>query len=144
VPQTPGLTHVLLGMATMEDAVHRLDNPETGGRLHVLTTGVVPPNPAELVGSQRMHLFVEEARKQYDLIIFDAPPLNLVTDAALLGQIADATIIVARAGTTEKPALHHAAAQLRQVRASVGGIVLNGVEAGSGEGYGYGYYGNGA
>lgn len=146
LPQTPGLTNVLLEMTTLEDTVHRLDNPETGGRLHVLTTGVVPPNPAELVGSQRMHRFLEEARKQYDLIIFDAPPLNLVTDAALLGQIADATIIVARAGTTEKPALHHAAAQLRQVRASVGGIILNGVDAGSGEGYGYGYgyYGNGA
>lgn len=140
IPQAPGLTHVLTGNGTLESAVKEVTPAGTPGSLHVLPGGVPPPNPAELLGSRRMREFVATVRERYDVVIFDAPPLNLVTDAALLGQMADTTLVVARVGNTQKPALVHAAGQLRQLHAKVGGVILNGVSATDGA-YGYGYGG---
>ncbi|HET7233298.1 MAG TPA: polysaccharide biosynthesis tyrosine autokinase [Longimicrobium sp.] len=144
VPQEPGLTHVLMGQATLEDAVREVEIPGLAEPLHVLTVGLFPPNPAELLGSPKMRTLVEEMRRRYESVIFDAPPLNLVTDAAVLGTLADTTLLVARAGITEKEALKHAAGQLHLLRASVGGLVLNDFDPRMG-GYrsngAYGYYG---
>jgi len=144
--QEPGLTHVLLGKSTLDEAVQQV--PILGSSdqvLHVLSTGVFPPNPSEMLGSERMRKLLVEMREKYEMVIFDAPPLNLVTDAAVLGTSADATILIARAGTTDKGALHHAAAQLHHLRAPLGGIVLNDFRITAGRYYGgaYGYYGYG-
>ncbi|HYH81747.1 MAG TPA: polysaccharide biosynthesis tyrosine autokinase [Longimicrobium sp.] len=149
-PQEPGLTHVLMGQVGLEEAVREVEVPGSAQPLYVLTVGLFPPNPAELVGSPRMRTLVEEMRRLYDTVIFDAPPLNLVTDAALLGTLADTTLLVARAGITEKEALRHAAGQLHLLHARVGGLVLNDFDArlagyryGTDGYYGYAAYGNG-
>ena len=139
VPQEPGLTHVLLGMATLDEAVREVEVGE-GVLLYVLAAGAFPPNPAEILGSERMAKLLEELRARYDAVIFDAPPLNLVTDATVLAKSVDAAVLVTRNGFTDKRALHHAASQLLQVRAPVSGVVLNDVDVeGGGRYYGYGY-----
>jgi capsular exopolysaccharide synthesis family protein len=139
--QEPGLTNLLLGRVTLSDAVQPIDLGADSEPLHFLATGVLPPNPAELIGSALMRTLLDQLREEYETIIFDAPPLNLVTDAALLGTMADTTILVTRAGVTDKGALQHAAGQLHHLRAPVGGVVLNCVESGGSYYGGDGYYG---
>jgi capsular exopolysaccharide synthesis family protein len=148
VPAEPGLTHVLVGRASLEAAIH--SSPlESGTRLDLIPAGVFPPNPAELLGSSRMREVIGELRKRYDYIVFDTAPLNLVTDAAILGTLMDTMILVVRADKTDKRALQHAVSQLDQLRVPVGGIVLNDFDLakapyayayGYGYSYGYGYH----
>jgi len=87
-----------------------------------------------------MRSVLEELRQQFDMIVFDTPPLALVTDAAVLGTLADSTILVARAGATDKRALHHAAVQLYHLRVHVSGTIVNDFDPKQpGYGYEYGY-----
>ncbi|HST57754.1 MAG TPA: polysaccharide biosynthesis tyrosine autokinase, partial [Longimicrobium sp.] len=134
----PGLTHVLLGRATLEEAIQQLPMGEGAVPLSFLPAGVFPPNPAELLGSSRMRDLLIQLRERYGVIVLDAPPLMHVTDAAVLGSMADSTLLVARAGATEKNALRHAAGRLELLRAPVGGVVLNDLDL---HRDGYGYYG---
>lgn len=122
----PGLSNVLLGQADLSEALRRVDLG-TGGILDVMPRGYAPPNPAELLSSGRMHDLLQKLEESYDAIIMDAPPLNLVTDAALLGTKVDGVVLVARAGFSERGALGYAMEQLGAVRARVLGLVLNDV-----------------
>jgi len=110
----------------------------------VLATGTLPPNPAELLGSQKMKNLLAELESKYDVIIIDSPPLNVVTDAAVLGTVADGVVLIARAAVTEKSGLMYAVEQLANVRAPLLGAVLNDVDFESNRYYGmygkYGYY----
>jgi tyrosine-protein kinase Etk/Wzc len=124
----PGLSEVLFGRSSLGEAVSRVE-PSEGAALDFLPSGIWPPNPAELVASPRMREVLEAAREQYEMVILDAPPLNLVTDAAVLGAQCDGVILVARAGVTEEAPLEYAVEQLASVRAPLLGTVLNGVEA---------------
>jgi capsular exopolysaccharide synthesis family protein len=96
-----------------------------GVTLDVVTTGALPPNPPELMGSAGMRTLLETLRDQYDVVIFDSPPLSLVTDAAVLAARADGVLVVVRAGYTATTALAYAVEQLRNVQANVLGAVLN-------------------
>jgi tyrosine-protein kinase Etk/Wzc len=138
----PGLSNVLLGTTDVARAIRSVDLGESG-TLDFLPTGTLPPNPAELLGSTRMRDLLRRLEGTYDTIILDAPPLNLVTDAAVLGTNADGVLIVARAATTQKGALHYAMEQLRNVRAPVLGSVLNDIDYKRDMRYGgkYGTYG---
>ena len=117
-------------------------------RLEFLPTGTLPPNPAELLGAERMRALLERLEADYDVVILDAPPLNAVTDAALLGTNADGVILVARSGVTESAAAAYAMEQLRNVRAPVLGGVLNDIDVKKERYYGsygavsYYYYGS--
>lgn len=142
VKREPGLTQILVGQATIASSLQVIPQGEEGHPLHLLTSGRLPPNPAELLGSERMRSLLEELRQQFDMIVFDTPPLTMVTDAAVLGTLADSTILVARAGATDKRALHHAAAQLYHLRVHVSGTIVNDFDpkqSGYGYEYGYGY-----
>jgi succinoglycan biosynthesis transport protein ExoP len=136
IPQEPGLTHVLLGHVELDAAITGVPL-EDGKTLYVLPSGVLPPNPAEILGSERMNRLMAELRERFGAVIFDAPPLNLVTDAAILATKADGTLLIARNGVTDKRALQHATHQLHQVHASVSGVVLNDIDADQGRYYGY-------
>jgi capsular exopolysaccharide synthesis family protein len=131
----PGLSEVLLERVSIEDAIHMIDIGD-GATFDFLPTGTLPPNPAELLGSGDMRRLLESVEDRYAAILLDAPPLNIVTDAALLGTHADGVIIVARAGITDRMALHYAMEQVRAVRAPLLGTVLNDVDARSGRYYG--------
>jgi tyrosine-protein kinase Etk/Wzc len=132
----PGLSNVLLGRTPLASAIQRIQLDDV--EIAFLPSGVTPPNPAELIGSDRLPQLFEELTAQYDAVVVDAPPLNLVTDAALLGIHADGIVLVARAGVTDRGAISYAVDQLRSVPARVLGSVLN--DAGSGRERYYGSY----
>jgi tyrosine-protein kinase Etk/Wzc len=134
----PGLANVLVGAAPVSEVLRTI--PLDGGRaLDFIPSGLRPPNPAELLSSEAMTRFLREMGDRYDAIVFDAPPLNLVTDAALLGTLADGVVLVARAGVTEEEPLQFAMDQVERVRAPLLGTVLNGVDERR-----QAYYGGGA
>ncbi len=140
VPREPGLTQVLVGKSPLNASLQTVQVDPDGHVLYLLASGRLPANPAELLGSVQMLNLLEELRQQFDMIVFDTPPLNFVSDAAVLATLADATILVARAGITDKRALYHASAQLHHLRVQVTGTVVNGFDPGqSGYGYDYGY-----
>jgi tyrosine-protein kinase Etk/Wzc len=138
VRREPGLTQLLVGTSSLTESLQLIPTGDSGIPLSVLTSGPYPPNPTELLGSEKMRKLVAELRQQFDMIIFDTPPLALVTDAAILGTLADTTIVVARAGVTEKRALQDAASQLYQLGIHVSGTILNDFNPLPSK-YGYGY-----
>jgi capsular exopolysaccharide synthesis family protein len=133
-----GVTTVLLGRIGLDEAIQ---NHHASG-LDVLTSGSVPPNPAELLQSPAMGELLALLREDYDTVIIDSPPLLPVTDAAVLAQQTDGAVIVVRHGRTTREQLAGAQARLHAVDAKVLGAVLNRVRttrSGYGYGYGYGY-----
>ena len=126
-PQAPGLTEVLAGTITLEQACRPVVLGERV-TLQVLPTGRLPSSPLGMLESPEMHEFLARVREEFDLVILDAPPVNLLTDAAILGTYADAVLIVARAGVTDTPALVYATEQLNHVGAPVIGVVLNDID----------------
>ena len=137
VPRTPGLTDVLVGRLPLDQAVHASDIPN----LYVLGSGEFPPNPSELLGSDAMRKLIEDARTQFDVVLFDTPPLLAVTDAAVLSTRVDGTVLVVRMGKTAREAVRRALLALRAVHPNILGGVLNDVDFRSGSYYGgYGYY----
>ena len=113
-----------------------------GENLSLLTSGKIPPNPAELLGSQKMLDFLKTLEEDYDYILLDSPPLMAVTDAAVLSQAVDGTLIVVKPGLTKMGALEGAVEQLRRVNAKILGIVLNEIPPRGSRYYyqGYQYY----
>jgi capsular exopolysaccharide synthesis family protein len=123
----PGLTNVLWGQLSFENARRTLEVGDTA-TLDYLTTGALPPNPTSLVESHTMRTLLEQWREQYDNIVIDTPPVNVITDAALLGAHADGVVLVARSGVTHAAALGYAIEQLRRVQARVLGVVLSDID----------------
>lgn len=127
VPREPGFTEVLAGKAELRAAVCPVD-AGAGKRLDFLPTGALPHNPTEALGSPRLRALLERMVQEYDIVVIDSPPLNAVSDAALLGAAVDGVVLVARSGVTPVDALTIAADQLRHVRAPVLGTVLNDID----------------
>jgi capsular exopolysaccharide synthesis family protein len=139
VPRSPGLTEVIVGQAELEHAVNATAVPN----LFVLGSGQFPPNPSELLGSNAMANVIREANEQFDVVLFDSPPLLAVTDAAVLSTMVDGTILVVRMGSTARQAVRRALGQLHAVHARVLGTVMNDVDLRRSSyygGYGYAYY----
>jgi polysaccharide biosynthesis transport protein len=127
VPRIPGLSDVLNGTVSLPEALHSIE-VEEGGALHFLTGGKVPLNPIATLESEAMSTLLDCLRKEFEAVILDAPPVNILTDAAVLGAKADGVILVARAGVTETVALQYAMQQLQLVQARVLGVVLNDID----------------
>ncbi len=125
VAREPGLTELVLGQVD-QDAVAR-ETAVTG--LYVLPSGQLPPNPAELLGGERMRTTLAGLAEAFDLIVLDTPPLLAASDAAILATIADGVVLVVRAGVTEADAAQQALQQLASVGARVVGAVLNDPDA---------------
>ena len=130
---TAGLSTILSTGQDLVSAVQKtlIDN------LSILTSGPKPPNPSELLNSQRMIQVLEEARRQYDVIIFDMPPIVAVTDAQIMASKVDGTLLVAREKVTKKEALTKANQLLNLVNARVVGAVYNGAKQENGQDYYY-------
>jgi capsular exopolysaccharide synthesis family protein len=131
-----GLSSVLLGERTLDEALLPVPDHD---RLSLLPAGPVPPNPAELLNSTKAREIFTRLRDKYDLVLIDSPPVLPVTDAAILSQYADATVMLAAAGQTRRSDLHRAVEKLDQVGATILGTVLNKVTRQSGRYYGYTY-----
>ena len=93
--------------------------------LYLLPSGGLPPNPAELLGGNRMREFMAELGGQFELLVLDTPPLLAAADGAILGTEADGVVVVVKAGSTELSAARQAVSQLSSVGAKVVGAVLN-------------------
>jgi capsular exopolysaccharide synthesis family protein len=118
---TEGLSNLLTKRATLADVVTKTDVDN----LYVITSGPIPPNPAELLSSRAMHDFMTQALGIFDIIIFDTPPVLAVTDAQILSSQADGTVLVVASGTTEKDAALEAKDLLQKSQARILGVVLN-------------------
>ncbi|RMH12680.1 MAG: polysaccharide biosynthesis tyrosine autokinase, partial [Gemmatimonadetes bacterium] len=127
LPREPGLSDVITGQAKLSEALRVVDLGESG-RMHFLPTGTLPPNPAELLGSERMKTLLRHLEEQFDAIILDSAPLTVVTDAAVLGTNAEGVLLVARANVTERGAIRYSVDQLKHVRAPILGVVLNDID----------------
>jgi succinoglycan biosynthesis transport protein ExoP len=119
--QEPGLSNVLVGEATLADAAR----PTTVQNLSVLAAGHIPPNPAELLGSQKYLEVVAELKKRFDWVIIDAPPVMPVTDAAVVAHTAGGVLFVIGAEMTPRQNAQAALEQLRGANARFIGAVLN-------------------
>jgi capsular exopolysaccharide synthesis family protein len=119
------ITDLMIGSMKMDDIMMTpgLEN------LHIITSGGYPPNPSELLNSQEFVNFLKEARKEYDIIIIDSPPIIAVSDSAIIAPHVDATIIVHKQGMVPRKILKRAKMTLDNVQGKVAGIVLNDVSA---------------
>jgi succinoglycan biosynthesis transport protein ExoP len=135
VPNQTGISTVIVGKATLEEAIKRTDVPN----LDVLTCGPVPPNPSELMHTDRFGVVLADCAKLYDRIILDSPPTSAVTDPAVLGNLADGVVLVIKAGETTREAAMHARRQLATAKARLFGVVVNAIDF-SNPAYGYEYY----
>jgi polysaccharide biosynthesis transport protein len=131
-----GLTNVLLGQRRLEQVL--LPVPGHDG-LSLLPAGPIPPNPAELLSGARARDVFADLSKRFDLVLVDSPPMLPVTDAAILSQHVDATLMLAAAGQTRRGDLHRAVEKLDQAGTKVLGLVLNKVSRQTGRSYGYSY-----
>lgn len=136
LPNDVGLTSLLLSdSVTIESALH----PSQEQNLRVLTSGPVPPNPAELLGSNRMAKLLERLMSIADLVVLDSAPTRPVTDAVVLSQMTDATLVVVTAGRSRRANLHATREALEHVGARVIGVALNRVAHAERDAYLY-YY----
>lgn len=131
-----GLTTVLIGRAGVDDVVQ----PWGNGNLDVITSGQIPPNPSELLGSRRMAAFVEELTSRYDVVLIDTSPLLPVTDGAILARLVGGAVVVVGAGTIHRAQLEDALETLSTVNAKILGMVVNRVPVRGGGAYAYSYY----
>jgi succinoglycan biosynthesis transport protein ExoP len=133
-----GLSKAVVGEREVFSVVRDTGIPN----LSVLPCGACPPNPAELLHSDRFRRIVDELAGRYDRVIFDSPPLGAVTDPAILSRLTDGTIFVAKAGRTTRDALARARAQLlgSDGRVNILGCIINDLDVNRGGRYGYYYY----
>ncbi|HNR46022.1 MAG TPA: polysaccharide biosynthesis tyrosine autokinase [Anaerolineaceae bacterium] len=134
---TDGITHLFQSEQHLNGSCQKtkIEN------LSILTTGPLPPNPAELLGSRRMETILGMVRENADFVLIDTPPTLAVTDATVLAPIVDGVILVVYPGKTHASSARHMVEQLRRVNARVLGVVLNNLNMRSGRyGYHYHYY----
>jgi len=136
----PGLSEYLIGdVGDLSSIIHptKIDN------LFILTAGALPPNPSELLGSESMSDLIDQLESQYDMVLFDSPPIVAVTDASMISGELDAIALVVKAGHTERSAVDRALDMIGQVKAPLIGAILNGANQESLGGkyaYYYSYY----
>lgn len=109
--------------------------------LFVIPSGPVPPNPSELLGSNKMKTLIKALQSQVDIVIYDAPPVLSVPDAQILSTRMDGSILVVRANKTEKEAVDKMVKLINHVGGKIIGTILNDVKDSNLGYYGYGYYG---
>jgi tyrosine-protein kinase Etk/Wzc len=139
-----GMSNYLTGQNTLEEVIKKTNEKN----VDVITTGVLPPNPSELILTDTMKDLLVELKKSYDYIIMDTPPVGLVTDALILMNYSDVTFTVVRANYTRKEFIRNLDRLSKEHSHNHVGMILNGVEIGDKYGYGYGVsygygYGNG-
>jgi len=127
---------VLAKGLTIREAIVTNDLPN----LSILTSGMLPPNPSEVLGSAQMKDLISRVREQYDIVLFDSAPVLGITDTAILATETDGAVLVIEAGEVTRKALKIAAAQLKKVGAEICGVVLNNVDVKRDGYYNYYYY----
>ncbi|NIK78187.1 capsular exopolysaccharide synthesis family protein [Paenibacillus castaneae] len=133
-----GLSSVVSQQCSLEEVIQITDIPN----LDVITSGAIPPNPAEMMGSKRMTAIINQLREMYDIILIDTPPLLAVTDAQIIATKCDGAILVVDQGKVKRHIAAKAIKNLEGVSARILGVVLNNVKRKANEEAYYYYYGS--
>jgi tyrosine-protein kinase Etk/Wzc len=134
--RSPGLSELIAGSANIEEVVR----PTTFENLSVITSGKLPPNPAELLLHPSLKSHLKSLSTAYDFVLLDAPPVLAVTDAAILGREAGTTLVLARAGQHSMHELEQTIKRLQNAGVDVRGLIFNDMALYSSRySYGYGY-----
>ncbi len=120
----PGLSHLLSGRSGLEEVLLETDVDH----MHMILAGRVPPNPSELLSSTRMQKLMEICRREYDYVIVDCPPINLVVDAAVVAPLCDGIVLVVSSGSVPYRMAQSAVEQLQATGCPILGAVLNMVD----------------
>ncbi|MFO7963168.1 MAG: polysaccharide biosynthesis tyrosine autokinase [Desulfobacterales bacterium] len=136
IQRNTGISGIISGGCDIKDAIvaGKVEN------LDILTSGPLPPNPAELLGSKKMAELMAAVKSDYDRVIIDTPPVSAVTDSVVLSAMADAVALVVRTNETPRQLVKNGVEQLKSVNANIIGAVLNGVNPGRDSYYYYQYY----
>ena len=134
IDNTPGLSNVLAGTAEAKSAI-RVSKEQEGW--HILPSGDIPPNPTEMLGSPQMQALVKVLSEDYDFLVFDLPPVNIVSDALVISPLLGGMLVVVRDNYSERRELRDCTRQLELSNVKVLGFVMN---VSRGEGGGYGRY----
>lgn len=132
-----GLSNYLIGEVNFEDVLIKYSE-----NLDIIPSGTIPPNPAEMIASNKMKNFIEKCKEEYGCVILDTPPVIAVTDAQILSTDVDGVLLIAAAEQSDKNALVKAKELLQNVKANIVGVVLTKVKSKYNYGYGKGkrYY----
>jgi protein-tyrosine kinase len=133
-----GLTSALINNQHISEVIRdtNVDN------LSLITSGPIPPNPSEILGSHRMQQLLDEMKEQFGVILFDTPPVLAVTDGLIISSYCDGVLLVVHAGKVKRDLVKKAKASLEHVQARILGVVLNNNERSNVESKYYYYYGN--
>lgn len=123
--EVSGLSHLLSGQAELNEVICDVSNVDN---LFAILAGSFPPNPSELLSSNKFKNLIEIVRSKFDYVIIDTPPVNAVIDAAIVSSLCDGTIIVVGAKKTRSKAVRETKAQLEKANGHILGVVLNGTE----------------
>lgn len=128
IPNAPGLTNFLSDVANNKSRNADLFNtvhPTEIANLSIITSGSIPPNPAEILGSELMSEFLKEISKHFDYIIIDTPPINVVSDALPVVRMSDGIIVVIKSNSSTHPELAKTIEALKFIQANILGFVVN-------------------
>jgi succinoglycan biosynthesis transport protein ExoP len=143
-PNANGLSELVAGTAKLADCLHQIE----GTNLMVMTSGIIPPNPLELLHSERFGHTLDALSKHFEIVIIDSPPVELVSDAAVIAARTSGVIFVTRAQRTPYPLARKSLARMRRAHGHIIGVVLNALDIDKAEKYygdysGYGKHGYG-
>jgi capsular exopolysaccharide synthesis family protein len=119
----PGLAEYLIGEV---EEINTIVHPTKVENLSIITAGGLPPNPSELLGSAKMSSMVDQLEQEWDMVLFDSPPIVAVTDASMISSEIDAIAMVVKAGQTDRAAVDRALDTIKNVKAPLIGVILNG------------------
>ncbi len=134
IQNTTGLSNVLVGFCSVEEAVVNV-NPN----LDVITAGPTPPNPSELLASESFDKTIEQLREEYDYIIIDTPPVNVVSDALVIAPRTDGVLMIVKGNYTYHEEFNAAISSLEFAKVKLLGVVLNSISEGNTSKYRYKY-----
>jgi tyrosine-protein kinase Etk/Wzc len=132
-PHDIGLSDFLSGQSVKKDIIYQTDDQ----KLHLIPRGKAPPNPSELLMHERFSTLMAELSSEYDLILVDTPPILAVTDAAIIGQLAGSSLLVARYGLNSVKEVDAALTRFAQNNVEIKGAILNCMERRASNEYGY-------
>lgn len=137
ISNSNGLTDLLLEEKDLSNYIKETEI----NNLHILTSGSIPPNPSEMLSSNRMKVFMETVREEYDYVFIDTPPVGMVTDAGVLSAFLDGTILVVKSESVDIKDLQETKKKLVSVNANILGVILNANKVKKDDYYYYSYYG---
>lgn len=134
---TRGLVNVIVEKVPVKDVIQTVEDMPN---LDIITSGPIPPDPTELLESRMMHDLIAKFREEYDVVLFDAPPVCSVTDAAVLSSQVDGVILVVASGETNIESAKLAKKLLEKIHANILGVVLSKADTSKSGAYYYHYY----